>query len=81
MPVMTPEITAQPNFYRDLPAVQNFANLLVLDTYQPVPDDWFVLIADVVNSTGAILNNRYQDVNTLGASCIIASLYAANAFS
>lgn len=63
-------------FYRDLPAVSDFSLLLNLDTYQPVPDDWYVLVADVVNSTGAILNNRYQDVNTLGASCIIAVLNA-----
>lgn len=63
-------------FYRDLPAVTDFSLLLNLDTYQPVPDDWYVLVADVVNSTGAILNNRYQDVNTLGASCIIAVLNA-----
>lgn len=64
------------HFYRDLPAVKDFALLLNLDTYQPVPDDWYVLVADVVNSTGAILDNRYQDVNTLGASCIIAVLNA-----
>jgi len=76
MSVLTPATTAQPNFYRDLSAVQDFSKILVLDTYQPVPDDWFVLVADVVNSTGAILNNRYQDVNTLGASCIIAVLNA-----
>ncbi|MDX1319403.1 MAG: DUF3095 domain-containing protein [Oceanospirillum sp.] len=63
-------------FYRDLTAVKDFSLLLNLDTYQPVPDDWYVLVADVVNSTGAILNNRYQDVNTLGASCIIAVLNA-----
>lgn len=65
-------------FYRDLPAVTDFSTLLILDTYQPIPEDWYVLVADVVDSTGAIANNRYQEVNTLGASCIIAVLNACD---
>ena len=79
MPEHDTKSTAEnPNttFYRDLPAVTDFSLLLNLDAYQTVPDSWYVLVADVVNSTGAILNNRYQDVNTLGASCIIAVLNA-----
>ncbi|OPX54236.1 hypothetical protein BTE48_15290 [Oceanospirillum multiglobuliferum] len=58
--------------------VDSFDKLLALNAYQPIPDDWYVLVADVINSTSAIANNRYQDVNTLGASVIIAVLNACN---
>ncbi|MBB1489196.1 DUF3095 domain-containing protein [Oceanospirillum sediminis] len=63
-------------FYRDLPAVSAFSDLMDLNSYKQVPEDWYVLVADIEGSTQAIENNRYQDVNTLGASCIIAVLNA-----
>lgn len=63
-------------FYHDLQAVSAFSDLMDLNSYKQVPDDWYVLVADIEGSTRAIENNRYQDVNTLGASCIIAVLNA-----
>lgn len=66
------------HFYRDLTPVDSFDQLLALNAYHPVPDSWYVLVADVVNSTAAIASNRYQDVNTLGASVIIAVLNACH---
>jgi hypothetical protein len=65
-------------FYRDLGEVSTFPELLELATYRQVPEDWYVLVADIKGSTQAIENNRYQDVNTLGASCIIAVLNACD---
>ena len=73
-----PEDAADTGFYRDLPPVSDFDALLHLETYQPVPDTWYVMIADVVDSTGAIQAGHYQQVNTLGASCIIAVLNACD---
>ncbi|WP_028302418.1 DUF3095 domain-containing protein [Oceanospirillum beijerinckii] len=64
------------NFYQELTEVCAFTDLLELNAYHQVPEDWYVLVADIEGSTQAIENDRYQDVNTLGASCIIAVLNA-----
>lgn len=37
-----------------------------------LPDDWWVVIADVVNSTQAIAEGAYKKVNTVGVACIAA---------
>lgn len=65
------------NFYRDLAPFRDFVEGATDDSfYAPVPDDWFVAVADVVSSTGAVKSGRYAEVNYLGAACIVA---AANA--
>lgn len=38
--------------------------------YRRVPDDWFIVICDLRDSTKAIGAGRYQDVNLIGAACI-----------
>ena len=35
--------------------------------YSPLPDDWTVGVADIVESTKAIANQRYKAVNMAGA--------------
>ena len=40
--------------------------------YIPLPDDWTVGIADIVQSTAAIAAQRYKDVNMAGAAIIAA---------
>lgn len=52
---------------RDWARVQDFTAL---------PDDWQVFVADVVQSTQAIAQGRYKQVNAAGAACVVA---AANA--
>lgn len=37
-----------------------------------VPDDWWIVIADVIGSTGAIEAGEYKKVNTVGVACIAA---------
>jgi hypothetical protein len=37
-----------------------------------VPDDWLVAIADIENSTAAIAEGRYKDVNTVTSCAIVA---------
>ena len=61
-------------------AYRDFADLLDTDQYQPLPDDWFVGITDVVDSTSAIASGRYKDVNYAGASAIAALGNAWNSF-
>ena len=60
------------DFYAKLPIFDGFANIMEPSLYRPVPDDWFVGLTDVVESTRAIEAGRYKAVNTAGASVIAA---------
>ena len=40
--------------------------------YAPVPEDWLVVVADIVGSSQAVADGRYEEVNYLGAACIVA---------
>lgn len=63
-------------FYEKIPAFTRFQDVMDPEHYRRVPDDWYVVITDVVGSTKAIAENRYKDVNMLGASSIVAILNA-----
>lgn len=62
------------NFYRELPAITSFEKVANLTYYQDLPEDWWVIIADVMGSTKAIVEGRYKQVNTVGASTIASIL-------
>ena len=66
--------TCTENFYADLPILKNFVDITHSENFCTVPDDWTVVITDVVDSTQAIANGRYKDVNFLGACSIIVIL-------
>lgn len=66
------------NFYNDIPSFTNFRNILNEDMYRSAPADWLIIISDIRNSTEAIENNKYKDVNTIGASSIISVLNTLN---
>ena len=61
-------------FYTTLAPFYDFAEFVEFDAYEPVPDDWVVMIADVQGSTRAIEEGRYKDVNMVGAASITAVL-------
>ncbi len=61
-------------FYNELAPFYDFAGFVELNAYEPVPDDWIVMIADVRGSTRAIEAGRYKDVNMVGAASITAVL-------
>lgn len=61
-------------FYSSLKPFRRFAELTNSSHYRKVPSDWWIIITDVKDSTRALENNRYKDVNLLGASSIIAVL-------
>ncbi|MEM6730371.1 MAG: DUF3095 domain-containing protein [Myxococcota bacterium] len=63
-------------FYQELEGFRDFSKVCDPLRYHPVPDDWTVLVADVVASTSAIDAGRYKDVNALGVSCIVAAVNA-----
>jgi hypothetical protein len=63
-------------FYDQLPVLDDFSEVANPEHYRPVPDDWMVAVGDVRDSTGAIDEGKYKDVNVVGASVIAAVLNA-----
>jgi len=59
-------------FYRSIPVFRGFASLMDPALYSPLPRDWIVGVADIVESTKAIAQARYKSVNMAGAAVIAA---------
>ncbi|MEN0041815.1 MAG: DUF3095 domain-containing protein [Pseudomonadota bacterium] len=73
------ETTSTPNdFYAALPRATAFDDLIADDSFTSLPDDWFVGIADIVDSTGHIQRGLYKTVNTIGAAVISAQINASS---
>ena len=59
-------------FYGSIPVFRGFGSLMDPAMYSPLPDDWTVGVADIVELTKAIANQRYKAVNMAGAAVIAA---------
>src|ERR1700677_5082812 len=59
-------------FYGSIAVFRGFASLMDPALYSPLPDDWTVGVADIVESTRAIAEARYKAVNMAGAAVIAA---------
>ncbi|HEY0909241.1 MAG TPA: DUF3095 domain-containing protein [Bradyrhizobium sp.] len=66
-------MTKPDGFYSNIPVFRGFGSLMDPALYSPLPDDWSVGVADIVESTRAIAEARYKAVNMAGAS-VIASI-------
>ena len=66
------EAISTENFYAGVPVFRGFANVADQERYLPLPDDWLIGIADVVDSTKAVQAKRYKAVNMAGAAVIAA---------
>jgi hypothetical protein len=71
MPAMDAN-TPPDDFYAGLPLFRDFTELMDPGLFSPLPGDWAVGVADVVQSTKAIAENRYKAVNMAGAAVIVA---------
>ena len=60
------------SFYGAIPVFRGFASLMDPALYSPVPGDWTIGVADIVDSTRAIAAQRYKAVNMAGAAVIAA---------
>jgi hypothetical protein len=60
------------SFYGSIPVFRGFSSLMDPALYSPLPDDWTVGVADIVESTKAIAQARYKAVNMAGAAVIAA---------
>ncbi len=60
------------DFYGAIPVFRSFERLMDPSLYAPLPGDWSIGVADIVESTKAIAQARYKAVNMAGASVIAA---------
>jgi Protein of unknown function (DUF3095) len=60
-------------FYGSIAVFRGFGRLMDPVLYSPLPDDWSIGVADIVESTRAIAEARYKAVNMAGAA-VIASV-------
>ncbi len=60
------------NFYRDLKPLPSFVEATNGSLHESLPEDWWLVLADVTGSTAAIESGRYKDVNTVAAATIMA---------
>ena len=68
---MSTEVVSD-TFYGSIPVFRGFASLMDPALYSPLPDDWTIGVADIVESTKAIAQARYKAVNMAGAAVIAA---------
>jgi Protein of unknown function (DUF3095) len=71
IPPMTAADGSKP-FYDSIPVFRGFGSLMDPALYSPLPDDWTIGVADIVESTKAIAAQRYKAVNMAGAAVIAA---------
>jgi len=69
---------ATERFYQHLPAHSlPMPELLRAENFRPAPPDWWVVIADVRDSTAAVESGRHNDVNLVAAGALTAVLNVA----
>jgi hypothetical protein len=74
-----PRASISRDFYPSIPVFRGFSRLMEPALYRPLPDDWTVGVADIVESTRAIAEQRYKAVNMAGAAVIAAVTNALGA--
>ena len=60
------------DFYDTVPVFRGFTGVVDPAQYQPLPDDWWIGVADVEDSTVAVAAKRYKAVNMAGAAVIVS---------
>lgn len=69
------------DFYKNLPIIKQPIPTVLADEnlFTDAPDDWHIVVADIINSTEAVNTGRHSDVNFVAAGCLIAALNATKA--
>jgi hypothetical protein len=62
------------NFYKDLKQVNDFSKIMEDSNYTKLPNDWYVIVSDIKDSTKAIEKGMYKQVNFIAALTIIGIL-------
>ena len=72
-PVHTPwALNVNSSFFKNIPEITQFVSVINKDNFIAAPDDWIIVIADIRNSTKAVDNGKYKDVNMIGGAVICA---------
>ena len=59
-------------FFGELPLLQKAGDTFDTARYRPAPDDWLLVVTDIVDSTIAIANGQHKTVNFVAAMAIAA---------
>lgn len=60
------------DFYHHLKPLDSFQIATDTRLHAHLPEDWTIILTDVIGSTAAIEKGRYKDVNTVGAATIMS---------
>lgn len=66
------------NFYKNLKAIEDFSKIMEDKNFSKIPNDWYILVCDIKNSTKAIEEGKYKQVNFVAALSIIGILNIDN---
>jgi hypothetical protein len=71
------------DFYNKLKVLTSPISKVVSDenNFVPVPESWCIVAADIENSTQAVNEGQYQNVNLVAAGCIIAAINVAKKYN
>lgn len=61
------------NFYRSLPYIEDIQDISNFRLFKEVPPDWYVLVSDIRDSTNAVEEGAFKEVNFI-ATCAITSV-------
>ncbi len=68
----TPADTRTQRFFAELPLLAKAGDTFDTRLYRPAPDDWVLVVTDIVDSTIAIANGKHKTVNFVAAMAIAA---------
>ncbi len=66
-------------FYKNIPVTnQSFVDLIShKKNFKPIPKDWFVIVADIENSTEMFDAGKYKDMNIISSSTVAVAVNVA----
>lgn len=64
------------DFYTKIKSFKYFSEFTQLEAYKDLPKEWFIVVADIQNSTEAIQNGFYREVNAISTATVATVLNA-----
>ncbi|MCG8569931.1 MAG: DUF3095 family protein, partial [Spirochaetes bacterium] len=59
-------------FYTNIQPINDFHQIYDESLYYPLPDNWYIIITDIIQSTKAVDAGKYKEVNIAGSLGIMA---------
>ena len=72
LPMLVEHHHVMSSFFSSLPTIDHAHDTFDQEQYRPAPDDWALVVTDVVDSTTAIAGGRHTTVNFVAARAIAA---------